>query len=136
MKTLLILDSLPEAASEAPPPPPQQDWRQLEGIVNNSLPDVLKSNTVTRFKIIFSLRNNLQNHRRIVRIFSSRAEKGTFFGRVAENVRLPVYRNKQFEEGEVFHRSKPKLYFFIFSITRQQKLLKLISANTESRELI
>ncbi len=39
-------------------------------------PDILKSNTVTRFKTISGLLNNLQNHRR-----------------------LPVCRNKHFKEG-------------------------------------
>ncbi len=39
-------------------------------------PDILKSNTVTHFKIISGLRNNVQYQRR-----------------------LPVCRNQQFEEG-------------------------------------
>ncbi len=39
-------------------------------------PPLMKSNTVTRFKIISGLRNSVQNHKRV-----------------------PVYRNKQCEEG-------------------------------------
>ncbi len=44
-----------------------------ESVVMDS---AMESNTVTRFKIISGLRNRLQNHRRV-----------------------PVCRNKQFEEG-------------------------------------
>jgi hypothetical protein len=42
--------------------------------INN--PPLMKSNTVTRFKIIFGLRNSLQNYKR-----------------------FPVCRKKHFEEG-------------------------------------
>jgi hypothetical protein len=48
-----------------------------------AMDSVMKSNTVTRFKIISGLGNNLQNHRRV-----------------------PVCPNKQFEEGswKDFHK--------------------------------
>ncbi len=86
---------------------------------DDSPPDILKSNTVTCFKIISGLLNNLQNHRQ-----------------------LPVCRNKQFERvtgrlfkiSKCFHGSKPKLYLF-FSITRQQKNFQTISAYKESNDL-
>jgi hypothetical protein len=63
------MNILQEAASEFSPPPPtlQRDWRQLKGIESlnfsinadkqNNHPPVMKSNTVTRFKIIPRLRN-------------------------------------------------------------------------------
>jgi hypothetical protein len=62
-----------------------------------AMDSVMKSNTVTRFKIISGLRNSFQNHRQV-----------------------PVCRNKQFEEvngriftiRERFHRSKPIFNLF------------------------
>jgi hypothetical protein len=48
----------------------------LRKLTANSTPEILKSNTISHFKIISGLQNNLQKHRQ-----------------------LPVSRNKQFEEG-------------------------------------
>ncbi len=112
MKT--FTDSGEFTSSEFSPHPPLQDWRQLKGhcepqfilwkkLTVNSPPDILKSNTITRFKIISSLRNNLQIHRQ-----------------------LPEFRNKHFEVGywkdftinKCFHRNQPKL-IFLFSLARQ-----------------
>ncbi len=64
MKHLLILEILLEAASESPTHTPQQDCQQLKGTQlilwkADSPPDDLKSNSESRFKIIFGLRNNM-----------------------------------------------------------------------------
>jgi hypothetical protein len=87
-KHLLILEILQEAASEFPTlVPPQRELetsnQPLKKPNANQLPVILKSNTKTRFRFFFksfttisSLRNNLQNHRR-----------------------LPECRNKKFGEG-------------------------------------
>jgi hypothetical protein len=57
----------------------------FENVDSQSPSVILKSNTVTRFKIICGLRNNLQNHRR-----------------------LPECRKRHFEEGywKDFHNEK------------------------------
>ncbi len=57
-----------------PPPPPNETGGNSKRIVSlnsafdnadSNHPPVMKSNTVTRFKIISGLRNSLQNHRRV-----------------------------------------------------------------------
>jgi hypothetical protein len=96
---------------------PQKDWRQHRG----SREPVMKSNTVTRFKIISSLRNSLKNHKRV-----------------------PATSNKQFEESywkdflqllSVFIEASQNFIFY-FLHNKAAKKLKTIAAHTESTYLI
>jgi hypothetical protein len=87
----------------------------FENADSQSPPVILKSKTLTRFKINSDSRNNLQNHRW-----------------------LPVCRNKQFEEGywkdftisQCFYRIKPKNYL-LFAPKQGSKIFSKLSAHIQ-----
>jgi hypothetical protein len=97
-----------------PHPLPQRDWRLGASIQPLKLPIInhpplIKSNTVTRFKISSGLRNSLQNHKQVPFAATSSLKRVT--GRI-------------FTISKCFHRSKPKLHLFFCLHNKAAKKFK------------
>jgi hypothetical protein len=93
--------------------------RMLKKPTAHHPPVILKSNTVTRFKIISGLRKNLQNHRRL-----------------PECCKMHFTLLEGFSQLVSVFIKASQTFSSILSITRQKQFLKSIGAYTEKTDLI